>query len=220
MEVKTYKDESGYYTYNIRKDNKLFRILFAGNLDLYWTFRDYNDKDDYSYGDFVIKKEDGLLYSLLEDAYESIKLADPFDYCAEMRYNPVGDVTAVMYDFSKYDMYKNLFDGEKITWISDDRDLENDSLVQISKKDGSFILEFAKKKKEDDEHYMADFSGKNITVRFRNSGSYYNPFNCVFMKMYNSLGGYSSDFGEMPARNFGEVPGQIHIEDHVLSLRK
>ena len=220
MEVKNYKNFNNTFVYLFQEGKKEIRISFEGNLDLYWSFADFSLDHEITYGDFVIKKEDGLPYRLLEELYNSIEKADPFDYCAEVRHSALGDVTAVMYDFSKYDMYKALFDGKKITWLSDDRDLQNDHVLQISKMHDAFLLEFAKKKKEYETHYSFDSSRRHINIRFRNSDSYYDPFNCVFMKMYNSLGGYSTEFGEMPARNFGEVPGQMHIEDYVLSLRK
>lgn len=220
MEVKNFKNDSGY-TYIIKKDNKRLKIRYAANWDLYWDFTDLSEGGNrhFDYGFFTIDEKDGLVYRLLEELYESIATADPF--FPEIKFNPVGAVTAAVYDLDKYSMYKELFDGEKITWISDDRDYESDHLVRISKRDNTFLLEFAKKKKIDAERYfMKDFSGNTINIRFNNSGSYYKPFNCAFMNMYNKMNGYSTEFGEMPAKNFDEVPGQIHIEDHILSLRK
>lgn len=216
MEVKSCKNFNDTYVYYMRDGQKELRISFEGNLDLYWSFADFSSEGEVTYGDFVIKKEDGLPYRLLEGLFTSIQNADPFEYCAEVRHSALGDITAVMYDFSRIDMYKALFDGEKITWVSDDRDLENNHVVQISKQDGAFLLEFAKKKKEYESHYCHDYSRKHINIRFRNSGSFYNPFNCVFMKMYNDLGGYSTEFGELPARDLSECKGQMHIEDLVL----
>ena len=219
MEVKSHKSNDGYYTYVFKKDNDEIQITFLNNLDLYWSYRNINSSDEINYGQFVIGKEDGLPYQLLEELYESIANADPFDVYANLAVNHFL-VSRLSIDWDKYDMYRQLFDGDKITWISDDRDLETDSLVQISKKDDAFVLEFAKKEKDKDIHWYTSPSKHRISVRFRNSGSHYDPFNVVFMKMYNSLSGYSTEFGQLPSNRLNEIPGQISMEEYVYSLKK
>ena len=41
----------------------------------------------------------------------------------------------------------------------------------------------------------------SVSIRFRNSGSRYNPFNIIFMKMFNKLQEYNPEYH------------QIHIEE-------
>ena len=48
---------------------------------------------------------------------------------------------------------------------------------------------------------------RRITVRFRNSGSRYDPFNIIFMKLYQGL--YELDYEYH----------QIHIEEYLLDSK-
>ena len=65
----------------------------------------------------------------------------------------------------------------------------------IKKEEDTFIVKFEKSKVED---IFLTYS-----VRLRNSGSRYDPFNLFFMRMYLNLVNYEPDFH------------QIHIEEYL-----
>ena len=50
-------------------NNNAFYIIFAGNLDLYWSSED-------GVSDFFVKKDDSELYLLINDLFHKIKSAD------------------------------------------------------------------------------------------------------------------------------------------------
>jgi len=220
MEFRKGRDSFGYPEYALIKGEKSFKILFGNNGDLYWTFTDLSDAK-INYGTFMITIDDDyFIYSLFEKLYLKIKnvkvydndpLEDDFMIFSDM-HNPMDLNKRLRY----LKCYNELFDGEKITWISDDRDYDKDQIVQISKHDDSFLLEFARRDKADlDKHnYLHCFDDFSVGIRFSNSGSSYDPFNIVFIQMYNDLDGYSKDNN----RN-NEIEGQIHIDDYLQSLK-
>lgn len=69
-------------------------------------------------------------------------------------------------------------------------------------KEESFKVIFEKSKKSQDGIFIT------YTIRFRNSGSRYNPFNINFMQMYNSLKEYDPN------------NHQIHIEEYLYKQNK
>ena len=60
--------------------------------------------------------------------------------------------------------------------------------------------------------YDEDFhSPTYIPIRFRNSGSSYDPFNIVFMKMYNEMKNID---------DINDIGHQIHIEEYLYNKEK
>ena len=95
--------------------------------------------------------------------------------------------------------YKLLFDGEKIEWHSDDDSYDRAEVLTIKKVNDNFLLEFTSPKIDD-----FDFIYRTIGttgIRFRNSGSTYDPYNVIFMRMFNKLQEYDPDYH------------QLHIEE-------
>lgn len=218
MKVFNNIDAFGHQEYIFKEGNVTFKINYRDNFDLYWSISKSGEKKPLTYQEFIITKENHFIYNLFEKLYYSIANANPYESYIKFGINIFG-VSKHVIDFDKFDMYNELFDGEKITWVSDNRDYDKDSLVSISKNDDAFVLEFAKKDKENSEYFQKEF-GHGISIRFCNSGSYYAPFNDNFMEMYNSLNSYSTDFGEMPQKGLEEIPNQIHISDYLHSLKK
>lgn len=210
MEVKKEKDENKHYRYEFIKNNKRFEIKFLNNGDLYWTFMDYDEmmgRDKVDYGTFTISIDDNYeLFVLFEGLFIRVKNArvspsdfDPIkeqlayfsvtdkeweDICSRRK-----DELQINRMLKQSDTHQKLFDGEKITWVSDDGDYEDDQLVQISKQGDNFVLEFARREKPDKDKkiYNSDLETSKFSIRFCNSGSSYKPFNIVFMDMYHAL---------------------------------
>ena len=59
-----------------------------------------------------------------------------------------------------------------------------DDVVRIIKQENNYHLEFTRPEEYEDPYHWG--SNKIIAIRFRNSGSYYDPFNVAFMSMFNS----------------------------------
>jgi hypothetical protein len=71
----------------------------------------------------------------------------------------------------------------------------------ITELDDSILLEFYRP--ENTLKTLGFRIPGTLTIRFRNSGSTYDPFNIVFMKMYQRLQEYNPDYH------------QIHIEETI-----
>lgn len=94
----------------------------------------------------------------------------------------------------KKDSYRPfpLVHDKVILWHSDEEDVDTSSILNISKTDNNQIkLEFIKNKPENCFYLI-------YAVRFRNSGSTYDPFNLRFMGLYNSLCSYYENYQSNP----------------------
>ena len=91
--------------------------------------------------------------------------------------------------------YDELFHDGVITWKSDDNDgyINNAGTVSINKKEDKFVL---------------SFTDRVTSVRFRNSRSYYDPYNILFMDMFNDLMKYDKN------------DKQIHIEEYLYTEKE
>lgn len=171
----------------ISDDVNTFEILFGGNGDLYFrpviNRMELYEKDNPIY--FNISKEDGFLFESFERLYIKICNYDAFDKIDffEETDSSVGNDNSENEYQRKRDSYREypLVNDGVISWHSDEDMSEISSVLNIRKLDeGTFQLEFIKNKPED-AMYMT------YSIRFRNSGSTYDPFNCRFMELYNNL---------------------------------
>ncbi len=211
LEITKGKNEHGYI-FTILTDEGKFDISFAGNLDLYWGYvYDGNLLEIPNVKKFKITKENYYLYSLFEELYEDIKNCNIFTldesdifFCetGEEIENRRIEIESLNDDLRKSESYNpnRLFRNGNIEWHCDDFPYEESSVVKIAKKEDTFIVTFEKSKIKD--IYLT------YSVRFRNSGSSYAPFNMVFMKMYNKLIEYNPEYH------------QIHIEEYLYQKRK
>lgn len=168
-------------------------------------------------GTFTITKENYFIYSLFEKLYDDIQNAlifepvetentdeeqlviedDSFD-----KWNILTDekIKEKNEHYKQRDYYKLLFDGEKIEWHSDDESYDVADRVEIRKVDDTFVLEFIRPEMTEGKYFYFRAPG-SISIRFRNSGSLYDPFNVIFMRMFNSLQEYEPEYH------------QIHLEE-------
>lgn len=225
MEIirKKFERESCYNFYLIN-ESKTLSIIFGGNLDLYWTLDIRNTKtndelkktmyEEYS-EIFTITKENYFIYSLFDELYEDIKNARIYEeeiiinkddeYSIDENDIPLRIMTKEEIEkrnneYKERYFYKLLYDGEKIEWHSDEEPYEIANRVVIRKQDDNFVLEFIRPELTKDKSFIFNMPGR-ISIRFRNSGSTYDPFNIIFMKMFHKLQKYNPDYH------------QIHIEE-------
>ena len=131
----------------------------------------YNGKKasrDTTSGSFTITKENYELYSLFEQLYNDVETCNISD-------------NGLDYLTGYEEQYKKLFNRETrtITWRTDD-ELEN--ILTIKKEKETFELVFTMLPMQ----YCLR-NPRNISIRFRTSGSDYGPFNMIFVRMYRKL---------------------------------
>lgn len=203
VEIKKTKDVEGYDRFKITTENGSFDIMFGGNLDLYWYYwPEENYKDWPLAKTFTISKENYFIYQKLDELYKNIKEQKPYQSKDENSSTAFDSSKLINESPSAQYSYKNLFQNGIIKWYSDDAPLEEASMLEIKYQEDKYIITFHQGKE--------DFGFPTYTIRFRNSGSRYEPYNLAFMNMYNSLSEYNPNYH------------QIHIEEYLYNkkLRK
>ena len=200
VEIKKTKDVEGYDRFKITTENGSFDIMFGGNLDLYWYYwPEENYKDWPLAKTFTISKENYFIYQKLDELYKNIKEQKPYQSKDENS-SIVFDSSKLINDSPKSQYsYKNLFQNDIIKWYSDDAPLEEASMLEIKYQEDKYIITFHQGKE--------DFGFPTYAIRFRNSGSRYEPYNFAFMNMYNSLSEYDANYH------------QIHIEEYLYTKK-
>ena len=220
MKIEKIKTEFGTNIF-FSEDNDTFIISFGGNGDLYWTMRSKIDSNNHN---FIISKENYEVYRLFEELFddiENIKIFEeeniPFYIETEEEKQEYLEnyKEEIAYEKNKYRLfnhsnYNELFNKENntITWYSDETNHEVANILKIKKENEIFKLEFYIQPYV--EGYDRDFNSLNyIPIRFRNSGSLYEPFNVVFMRMYQKM---------KQVDDINDYGHQIHIEEHLYTL--
>lgn len=234
MEVKKIPITSDYdkskikgYDISFIKDDKELKIVFGGNGDLYWMLRqiktsDMNEEMNEVYNNFYITKENPVIYRLFDELYNDIL------NCNIFRITELDQEMYTKSELKKKQKKKNelnewnrhkrdlLVEEDKIKWHSDEQMFEYANVVTISKQEEGYLLEFTIPDQPEEE-LLYRLPG-TISIRFRNSGSTYDPFNIVFMRMYQELQKYDR---EEEQRIIDEQAyHQITLEEYKLTLGK
>ena len=184
-----------YEEFYITTDDGTFIISYEGNLDLYWRYDYHGSIDEIEdTKTFKITKENYFLYSSFDELYHAIKEKKPYKTFP----NAVDEElhSKKLKYYGGYELYKN----GTITWYSDDfADFANASNFKIKKQKDYFLVTFTKSKIELCNCWLFP----TYSVRIRNSGSRFDPFNNTFMGMYQKLINYNDEFH------------QIHIEEYL-----
>lgn len=151
----------------LSRGDQCLDISFQGNLDLYFSLKDY-EKDN----TFVIGKDNHEVYSAFDNLYNSV-----------MQGNIVG------FNYKKRAKETGLVEGKKIIWRSDDYELDVAPYLEIEKLENAYLLKLDRPTPERQLDCLEEFGLANptLTVRLRNSGSLYTPFNVLFMELFNNL---------------------------------
>lgn len=223
MEVTRLKGNHSGFDYIIKQDNKVLRIVFGGNLDLYWSLTSFDENKEISslydeqYETFLITKENYTLYSLFQRLIDDIKNArvyepNPSEENAEEQegYEDIFELDEVIGLSKDYYLkwneelkdnprYKKLYNGQDIIWHSDDDYFAEADRVKISELEEAILLEFYRPPIRDINSSLRNLN--TISIRFRNSGSTYDPLNIIFMRMFHQLQDYNPDYH------------QVHLEE-------
>ena len=220
-----YTDDENYYGIDLtREDEKILSIIFGRNLDLYFILSNYDNNPT-----FFIGKDNYQIYALFDELYNRVTSADIYGKLTEDEINHIVFFSRIsgedyhqklgeeeerrkkyQVELKKRDAFKHLVQDGEIIWKSDEYFEEITPYVKIKKLQNAYFLEFIKPivpdkyKMEIDLKLMDPFS---ISIRFRNSGSRYEPFNMLFMQLYHKL--CMLDF---------EL-NQIHIEEYLIEER-
>ena len=199
MRISKVENEFGLQIF-IEEDNSYLSILYGGNLDLYWSIHSNKRtiENDSKTDTFIITKENYELYNIFDNLYNDIKEINLFEDFEEDKDK---------YRLYNYSNYHELFDEENktITWYSDETAHEVANYLKIVKAKDHFVIVF--NIQEYIEGYDRDFASLYyIPIRFRNSGSRYDPFNIIFMRMYEKL---------KKINDVNEYGHQIHIEEYL-----
>lgn len=203
VEINKTKDADGYDRFKITTENGSFDIMFGGNLDLYWSYWPEEDFEDWPLSKtFTITKENYFLYQKIDELYKNIKEHRPYPKTDKDDYtflfeelNSRNSNESKKVDYA----YEKLFQNDIIKWYSDDMPLENASSLEIKKQEDTYSITFFRGTEE--------YDFPTYSVRFRNSGSRYHPYNFTFMNMYNGLSEYDPNYH------------QIHIEEYLYNKK-
>lgn len=188
---------------SITNDDKELLIIYGGNFDLYWIVMGKSISNDplLPQIDFEITKENYQIYQqfeLLFENFENLNIFDePFDEEEKTHYK-------------KYTRYNDLYKKDKIIWYSDETNEKVANYLEINKEKDKFLISFHTQPHiegyDEDTHHF-----NNIAIRFRTSGSRYEPFYILFMKMYDVLQEIDDTYDE---------GHQIHIEEYLYAKEK
>lgn len=205
---------------SLKEEDKQVVLMFGGNGDLYWVFNSSNVTED---NEFTITKENYELYQLFDRLFYDIENVNIF--AEEKNLDNIEDISEYLklkqeekeYEKKKYKQFNNsnyneLYNEEEkqITWYSDETNHKVSNILKIKKENELFKLEFYIQPYVDG--YDRDFNSFNsIPIRFRNSGSSYDPFNIIFMRMYNDM---------KEIRDIDDIGHQMHIEEYIWNKNK
>ena len=222
MNITKIQSEYGYSDFHIEKDNQRLEIVFAGNGDLYLIL-DNNQLEVQTYKEhlkhlnspyqekFIITKENYFIYQLFDELIQDIEdsriylpttneLELEFDFFGEENKESSEErCKRLNEEHKKYYRYKLLFEDGIICWHSDEHIFEDADRVKIYRSNDEIILEFSRPPVKEEE-YIYRITGRT-GVRFRNAGSTYEPYNIIFMRMFQKLQDYIPEYH------------QIHIEE-------
>lgn len=191
MEITREINREGLYDYKFKCGDKTLWIFFGGNLDLYMILSDNTLLEECVNKTitFDITKENYELFSIFEKLYNDISLCKPYG-------EKIEDDSLWFYETAYNNVYKNY----TITWVSDDDPVDSADRMSIDKINDDLIrLTFIRTNLKTELPKFAH----GISIRFRNSGSRYDPFNSNFMTMYKDM------------QTIDPIYHQMHIEELV-----
>ena len=177
-------NEFNFCDIKLKEDEKELLISLSGNGDLYMSMTEgrrlSRTFDDYIM--FDITKKDYDIFSLFDTMYNNIIKCK------------ILDIESIKTNY-RYQYNKLVDDNKNINWISDE-DLEEigDSFKLSKLNNDEYRLTFYRNGKIPSFGFK---SPTHISVRIRNSGSRYDPFNCAFMQMYNELQNIDSNYRQI-----------------------
>jgi hypothetical protein len=224
--MKVTKEKSDFGTnIFVEQDHKYVSFTYGRNEDLYWSIHNRKGIDGLKHDSFTITKENYGIYHLFEELYRDIETIHIHEYTEDdipfgleddekeeylREFEEREEENRVRCREENRSHYNELFNPEEqtITWYSDETASEVSNILRIKKEEESFKLDFIV------QPYIEGYSKDNysdfyIPVRISNSGSKYDPFNIVFMRMYEKL---------KEVDDVKDIGHQIHIDEILYDL--
>ncbi len=123
-----------------------------------------HDKINRNHSSFIIDNESDYIYRLFEQLYNEVEDMNIYN------------MTCFNNDNVNNSIYNELFKNNVITWYSDDN---NNNVIKISKYEDYFLLDFYNLNNRENK--------KSISINFKGNGSKYEPFNIIFMRLFNKM---------------------------------
>ena len=206
MEIEKQRLEYGSRV-SLQSDRNSLSFTYGTNGDLSIAVNARRYVNEYNYDNFTITKKDGKVYQLFEKLYNDIKDINVYDEeeelvsCHDKRKKREqlaiiierNEIKRRLCRENNYSNYQDLFDEdtEIITWHSDDDKYNNANILKIEKEKDAFTLEFLVQSKN--SIFNIFDSHISIPVIISGSDSRYQPFNSVFMNLYNELNQMEND---------------------------
>ena len=171
LEVLLRDGQTDYNDIHIQNGNKIFSMCFMRVGDLFWYIN--KSEPNSTKETFDIPATEIEIYKLFDELYKRISTANIFDNSSD--------------EYLEERLTRRNFFNKStktIEWHSDATYFESDDVVKITQQENNYHIEFTRPKEYEDPFHWG--SNKIIAIRFRNSGSYYDPFNIAFMRMFNS----------------------------------
>lgn len=193
------------YDYRLENDDIVILLSFEGNLDFYMSAWDKNNNQQDTII-FPIDKSNYQIYSCFDRLFNTIIDATIYKtHSEDLLFFDDDEIKERLDRIERMNKrlkdsytYKELIRDGNIVWRSDDGDIDSANTLTIEHNDDMYFLKFKRNNRD------LSFS---IPIRFRNSGSDYEPFNLAFMEFYNSLQNYDPEYH------------QIHLEEVFLELK-
>lgn len=190
MKIEKSNDGFGNTEYTFTEDNLVFKMYYGGNLDLHWEIQNNDvNMDNYEeYAElpleFVISPEYPEVYMLFSELFDSVKslameLESEYALKEKAKMEALDELVYVE-DEKEVPVHELIVRNNVVVWHSDETELDLANYVTITRIDGNMLLTFRK------GVVVNDIPG-TITIRFRNNGSKYAPFNVYFMKLFSSM---------------------------------
>ena len=196
MIIKKIKNGYGSHNINLIDGNKMLSMWFCGNLDLYWTIYDAEKSIYDSTLEFMITKETYRLYELFDILYNRIKDCQVYKVdnmsiqnCRTMKelQNYLKRIKSANESLliNERKNPERLFKYNVVEWHCDEDSYKEGNVLKIIRHD------------EDSYLIRIEQRSKNLfnkgSIRFRSKCSKYQPFNSLFMDMFNELQSYNVD---------------------------
>lgn len=193
---KDYNPEGEYYDYYFKDKDKEMGIVFRGNGDLYFGSKSFSKDQE---AEFYITKENIIIFNLFEELFDNFKNAKIYVINNQESYTSTKETEYNTWNqcLKNSIIHKKILDENTITWISDDSisfEYPTADALKIIKEENQFHLKFT--------YYENEFPHVR-SIRIRNSGSRYLPFNIIMMNFFNKLQEYNPE------------NHQMHIEEYL-----
>lgn len=226
----------------LRDTDKKLKIMFGGNLDLYFVL-------DWSNGDpnFLIGKDNYDVYQIFDRLYHNIMngnivlekeneidfIISECELLGEDYHKKLKDYEekkkAVKQDALRIAQKTGLIDGEDIIFKSDEYRAEIAPYFRITKLGNAYQISFGIPKVESnnldsnerDILYMKELG--SIPIRINNSTSRYSMWNLPFMDVYNSLLELQQDYQQISIEEYmieEEMKSGTDLEKILIFSRK